>query len=322
MKIDHKLLAEVISDLGLDVPFVKGVDKVIRNCWHFSTDGNAVDAMFCDEPDFVAGMNRIYVTIQDYRVVILAFTLMDTHVHFVLYGEFNECNRFVHEYVRRTSWHIAHRHKESHKLDNVPINHQVVDTDYYLKTVICYTLKNAPVGGINFNALSYPWSSGPLYFQQAGYWNSPAWCSEGFTPYTTGKLQVKDYQKTLRTRKPDEGNARMVGNMVFPGEYVAYDVIDRLYRSCKGFNYFMCRTKEEDVDARGGTISHLSIPMQEMRQHKTEACKELFGVETIKTLSTQQRLRLARTLRSRYNSSLKQIIRLCGLVYEETKDLI
>ena len=29
-----------------------------------------------------------------------------------------------------------------------------------------------------------------------------------------------------------------------------------------------------------------------------------------------------KTLRVRYNSSLKQIVRLCGLVYDEVKDLI
>lgn len=84
----------------------------------------------------------------------------------------------------------------------------------------------------------------------------------------------------------------------------------------------MCISKEEDVDARGGSISHLSIPIQEMRQHKNEICRELFGVDCVKTLSTAQRLKLARTMKARYNSSLKQIIRLSGLVYNEVKDLM
>ena len=75
------------------------------------------------------------------------------------------------------------------------------------------------------------------------------------------------------------------------------------------------------MDARGGSISLLSIPMQEMRQHKNEVCQELFGKRSIKSLTTEQRLRLARTLRSRFNSSIKQIVRLCGLVYDEVKDL-
>lgn len=112
----------------------------------------------------------------------------------------------------------------------------------------------------------------------------------------------------------------MIGQLVFPGAYVAYELVERIYKTCKSFNYFFCITKEDDVEARGGQLSLLSIPMQEMRQHKNELCQELFGVKSIKTLSVQQRVRLARTLRARYNSSLKQIIRLCGLVYDEVKD--
>ena len=319
MKIDQKLLAQIEADLGLHVPFVKGRQIKIKNCWHFSTDGNAVDAMFEDDDGFIAGMNRIYMVIQDYNVVILAFSLMDTHVHFILYGTFEACNRFMHEYVRRTSWYISVTHHESNKLDGVPINYQAVDTDSYLKTVICYTVKNAPAGGIMFNALDYPWSSGPLYFKRPGYWSSPRWMDE---TKEAGPMGVVDHRKALRTRKDELARSapRMIGPLVFPGEYVAYEVVERIFKTCKSFNYFLSITKEEDVDSRGGSISLLSIPMQEMRQHKNEVCRELFGTPSVRQLSMQQRLRLARTLRSRYNSSIKQIARLAGLVYDEVKD--
>ena len=319
MKIDQKLLAQIEADLGLHVPFVKGRQIKIKNCWHFSTDGNAVDAMFEDDDDFIAGMNRIFMVIQDYDVVILAFSLMDTHVHFILYGTFDACNRFMHEYVRRTSWYISVTHHESNKLDGVPINHQAVDTDSYLKTVICYTVKNAPAGGIMFNALDYPWSSGPLYFKRPGYWSSPRWMDE---TKEAAPMGVVDHRKALRTRKDELARSapRMIGPLVFPGEYAAYEVVERIFKTCKSFNYFLSITKEEDVDARGGSISLLSIPMQEMRQHKNDVCRELFGTPSVRQLSMQQRLRLARTLRSRYNSSIKQIARLSGLVYDEVKD--
>ena len=321
MKLDQKLLAEIESDLGLNVPFVKGQKIKIKNCWHFSTDGNAVDAMFENDEDFIAGMNRIFVVVKGYNVVILAFSLMDTHLHFILYGTFEECNRFMHEYVRRTSWYISVTHHECNKLDGVPIRHQPVEDDFYLKIVICYTVKNAPVGGIMFNALDYPWSSGPLYFKRPGHWSSPRWMDDLEGP---GPMGVVKHRQTLRTRKDDEAQngPRMIGQLVFPGEYVAYEIVERIFKTCKSFNFFLCITKEEDVDARGGSISLLSIPMQEMRQHKNEVCRELFGVNTVKGLSTEQRLRLARTLRSRYNSSIKQIVRLSGLVYEEVKDRI
>ena len=320
MKLNRKLLAQIESDLGLNVPFVRGQKIKIKNCWHFSTDGNAVDAMFENDDDFIAGMNRVFVVVQGYNVVILAFSLMDTHVHFILYGTFEECNRFMHEYVRLTSWYISVTHKESNKLDGVPIRHQPVEDDAYLKIVICYTVKNAPVGGIMFNALDYPWSSGPLYFKRPGYWSSPRWM-DGTGP--SEPMGIAQSREVLRTRKDELTHAktRMIGPLVFPGEYVACEIVERLFKTCKSFNYFLCITREDDVDSRGGSIALLSIPMQEMRQHKNEVCLELFGKKNIKSLTTEQRLRLARMLRHRYNSSIKQIARLCGLVYDEVKDL-
>ena len=134
------------------------------------------------------------------------------------------------------------------------------------------------------------------------------------------EMGLNQRREVLRTRKHASPKVRMIDRLIFPGEYVSYEIVERIFKTCKSFNYFMCITKEEEVEARGGSISFLSIPMQEMRQHKNELCKELYGANSIKGLNTQQRLRLARTLRSRYNSSIKQIIRLCGLVYDEAKD--
>ena len=319
MKKTSELLLQLRSDLGLDLPFVKGQIIKVRNCWHFSTDGNAVDVMFYDEEDFIRGMNRVYVVSRKYKIVILAFCLMDTHIHFVLYGSFEACNRFMHDYVRRTSQYISHRHGDRNKLDPVPINHQEIDTDSYLKIVICYVIKNAPVGGIPFMAWDYPWSSGPLYFRRANIWSSPAWLAASQQESAAG---LHEKRSLLGSRDVPNQKVRMIGPLVFPGEYVAYGIVEQIYKTCKSFNYFICVTKESDVDARGGAISHLSIPMQEMRQHKNELCKELFGTQSVRKLDTQQRLRLAKVLRSKYNSSLKQIARLCGLVYEESKSFL
>lgn len=318
----EKLPKEIVSDLGLDRPFIKGQRIIIKNCWHFSTDGKAVDVMFEDDDDFIAGMNRIYIIVRGFNVVILAFSLMDTHVHFVLYGEFEECNKFMHEYVRRTSQHISITHAERHKLDNVPIDYQPVTDDSYLKTVICYTIKNAPVGGLPFTAWDYPWSSGPLYFRRPGLWSSPAWMEGSYRPGNKEGLGLHNGRKLLRTRDVPQEDVPMIGQIVFPGVYVAYEIVERIFKTCKSFNYFFCKTKEDDVDARGGTISHLTMPIQEMRQHKNELCREMFGVETVRTLDMRQRLMLARALRSRFNSSVKQITRMTGLVYEDVKDII
>lgn len=246
MNLTPLQLHRVTEDLGLDVPFTKGVDKPIKNCWHFSTDGNAVDMMFYDEDDFRAGMNRVYIVARVYNAIILAFSLMDTH----------------------------------------------------------------------FSGYDYPWSSRPLYFRRKGYWSSPRWLNN----ISERSMTFRQRRKVLRTSQ--DVSAPMIDGIVFPGEYVAYEIVEQIFRSHKAYLFFMCRSKESDVDSRGGTISRLSIPIQEMLQYRNEICRELFGRNGIRHLNTAQRLRLAKTLRARYNSSLKQVVRLSGLVYDEVKDYL
>ena len=112
---------------------------------NFGLSGGHKRRVACDE-DFRAGMNRIYIVVGKHRIIILAFALMDTHLHFILYGDLDACKRFMHDYVKRTSQYIALRHGEHNKLDNLPINYQTIDTDTYLKTAICYVINNPPVG--------------------------------------------------------------------------------------------------------------------------------------------------------------------------------
>lgn len=317
---DIELLSRIESDLGLNVPFEKGSRFRTRNVWHFYTDGAAVDAMFYDKDDFVSGMNRIYVVSRQYDVIIIAFVLMDTHVHFVLYGEFSECQKFIHDYLKRTSMYISHKHCEQHKLMNVSVSYQEVDSDTYLKTVICYVIKNPVSGGLPYLSHDYPWSSGSLYFRHLEEWTSPFWISSGSVE--TVRLGYEEQRSYLKCREIISKELKTIGEMVFPGEYVAKDIVERIFRTPKSFSFFMGKSRDEDVESRGMLTSRLSIPMQELRQYRRELCLKLFGVESTRVLSANQRLKLARIMKSRYNSSARMIARLSGLVYDEIKDLL
>ena len=96
----------------------------------------------------------------------------------------------------------------------------------------------------------------------------------------------------------------------------------RKRRSHKSYHFFLSRSKEEDIESRGGAISRLSLPDGEMRQHKREIMRELYGKESSRELDTTQRLRLAKEIRRRYNCSLKQISRLVGLSRENLEAFV
>ena len=325
------LQQQIAVDLGLNAPFVKGQNIPVRNCWHFSTDGKYVDFIFFDEDDFIDGMNRIYVVSRSYDILILAFCLMDNHVHFLLYGDFIQCNRFMHEYVRRSSMHISQRHGERHKLNNLPIDYQVIDNDAYLKTAICYIIKNPSQAGLPCTAYDYPWSSCSLYMRATAalmqnyplvtQWTAPVWAQNGVFVLESN-LSYRNVRELIKTNEQLEKPVNMVGRLIFPGEYVAWPLVNAIFKTHKSFNYFMSVSRDSDVESSGGAISRLSIPDHQMRQNKVAVCKEIFGVESARTLSTSQRLKLMRVLKHRYDSSPKQLARICGLSYDEVKDMM
>lgn len=318
--IDMKIMEpDVISDLGLGLTIAKGQKFSVNNCWHFYTAGDSIDVMFNDGDEFQDGMNRIYSVVSCYDVMILAFVLMDTHLHFVLYGDFDSCNRFIHEYVRRTSMYLSLRHRKRKSLKNIEISHQCVDDDRYLKTVICYVLKNPVSAGLPYNPCDYPWSSGPLYFRCPDSWTSPKWML-GMDDIVL-KTQT-DIRMVAKSRGKMISGIRTLDGLILPNQYVAVAIVEQLFRSHKAFNFFMSISKDIEIESRGGAISHLSVPLSEMRENRRQLSKEMFGVEKLQTLNMGQRLQLARRLKSRYNCSPKQIAKLCGLVYNEVKELL
>lgn len=98
--------------------------------------------------------------------------------------------------------------------------------------------------------------------------------------------------------------------------------MEKLFRIHKAFNYFMSISKDVDIESRGGIISHLSVPLNEMRDNRRMLSQEMFGVEELRGLNMGQRLQLARRLKSLYNCSPKQIAKLSGLVYKEVIGLL
>lgn len=314
--LDRKTMAE---DLGLNIRFTKGQEIPVRNCWHFSTDGNAIDGIFFERLDFVVGMNRIYMVKQNYECVILAFCLMDNHLHFVLYGEFDECNRFMHEYVRRTSIYIRNQHGQERHLSQLPIHYQTIVDQRYLKNAICYVIKNPPVAGLPYTFYDYPWSSGSLYFRSRGEWtNTRATKYESIT-----RISDLDYltQRHLLRKGNVDYDAVLIGDVIEPSEYVDIDLVEAIFKTHKAYHFFSCLNSENIIESNEGLISRLSLPDSELLQHKREMISQLFGNVQSRSLSTEQRVLLCRKMKSHYNCSTKQLARVCGLKFEEIKDL-
>lgn len=107
--------------------------------------------------------------------------------------------------------------------------------------------------------------------------------------------------------------------LIFPGEFVAVEIVERVFRTCRSFNYFMGNSREDDMDSHAMLISRLSMPIQEIRQHRNELSLELFGKTGLRNFDMAQRVKLARALRKKYGCSAKQVCKVCGLIHDEVK---
>ena len=114
----------------------------------------------------------------------------------------------------------------------------------------------------------------------------------------------------------------MIAGLVNPESYVSVDIVEKVFRTHRAYNYFLNITKDVDVESVGCFVSHLTIPLIELRNLRKQLSEELFGNANLRELDMGQRVRLAKLLKARYKSSPKQIAKACGLVYDEVRDML
>ena len=181
--------------------------------------------------------------------------------------------------------YLRNKYGKDKSLKDLPINYQVIDTQQYLKTAICYVLKNPT------NAL------------------------------IKKHLSRSDCRKLLSCDCISNPLV-MMGDLIFPQEYVDVDVVESLFRSHRSYMYYICRSSESDVESRDGYISRFTLPDNELIQYRRELSKNYYGQENIRLLNAEQRFKLCRMLLSKYNCSKKQVVRICGLKFSEVKNML
>ena len=332
MTVTTTLLEQLRIDLSIGHPFIKGHLRPVRNCWHFSSDGNCAFALFETEADFKAAMNRLARLALRSRVLILAFCLMDNHVHFVLYGELQDCEAFTREFLNLTAHYNSRKRGIGKGTASIPVSHQRIDDEEYLLNCICYDLRNPPVNGLKYTFYDYPWSSGPLYFRSAGTWTAPLWTcihkdcpapvASFFKVCRAGELGPKALKKLLGSEQPVPEDWMICDGMVLPSSYIPVGTVEALFKSHRAFNFFIGRNKEKEMEDIMGVWTSLNLQDTEMRRHRDEEITALYGSTSIRDLNMPQRIEVGRILRKKYMTSVKQIARTVCIPLEEAEKAI
>ena len=336
--------SSVISDLGLNTRLMQGQTIPVRNCYHGYSDGSRAEVLFSSNASFAQALNKLAILVYESDVILLTYCLMDNHFHLVLYGEEDGCAYFVKEYARRLGMTFSSSGQE------IKASLKPLTDDVYLKTAICYVLRNPVIARLPYQPTNYPYSSGFLLFagkDEVNPWASPAWkgllltvCHQPLAgvlgaPVDTagsdgvsgkvcryGSLSYRDKRMLAGSQKILPEDWLVAGGFVFPGHFVNYELCERLFGTTRGFQYFMSSCREADFEQNQGLLERLNIPDQEMRVHRDELAHAMFGKFGVRSLTAQERGLLAKKIKREYGCSAKQIARLVHLDVKQVMALI
>ena len=134
--------------------------------YHVCTDGNAIPWMFKDDEDFRHGLNRIGICKILTGVFVIAYTLMDNHLHFVLYSSMQGCKDFINKYKLLLGKWIRRKYGEAEAIRGIPSQIIAIKTPEELLETIAYIDRNCIMAGFKGLPADYPWGSATLLRSQ------------------------------------------------------------------------------------------------------------------------------------------------------------
>lgn len=276
-----------------------------KDYWHICTDGLARGVIFKDVDDYIFGMNGVPVFSLAYQVDVLAFCLMDNHVHFVLHGTQDDCTAFITGYKKRLS-RIA-------DVRSAHICMKIIDSQEYLLQVIGYVLRNPVAAGIKVMPQFYRWGSGGVYFN----------CSRADRCTTVKDIGRIRMRKIMRSHYDLPENYTVTPDgMVDPENYVAVKEVERLFIHPGRLLFYLSRNTDIEMELTEGQLAKQRYPDEELHGSIRNICRDTFQRTSPENLSIENRYRLAAILRKRYGLGPKQLARLTGTDPQLLKDML
>ncbi len=283
--------------------------------YHCATKGFEHSILFSDPREFIAAMNRIAICVaragQEFPVVVIAFCLMDNHIHFILHGTRENCLKWMALFHRLTMvWQTKHRTgspvQETWKYDA-----WLLSDKEDVKEKIAYVLRNPMAAGQAFLPTSYRWSSAGLVFSD----------DSAVSGKPVGELSIYERRKLFEARVELPGDwILMPDGMIWPGSYTNYRQVERLFGQPASFLFALNQKVEPKVNEEMQRSS-LSLPDQDVLRMAMEEASQRFGATEIEALDLSQRVVLCSTLVKRPGITIKQLGRVFHIPSNDMKKL-
>lgn len=281
-------------------------EVAFRNCgplWHLYTNGKDAAIIFASDDDFRFGINALcFVSIQFPDIRILAFELMNNHIHAVLAGELNRIEEFFNKYRIKLLRGLPETTPSSFKMSLKPL------TDLRAaRNVIVYTERNGYVANSRYTPFTYPWGVARFYF-------NPLLKPED----TLASWKVDARRRMFRGRNPElSDDTQMINGHVSPKSFCDIELGESLFRDAHHYFMTISKSVESYAEVAVGIGDDSFMTEEELYSAATRRCMEIYGASKISSLTKDRKITIARYLHYDLKAKNSQIRMILGLTQSE-----
>ena len=161
-----------------------------KGCYHLSSSHLEKQTVFRNDYDFIFGVNSLALLLTLFDVRLIAYCLMDNHLHLLLSDRLEACLGYYDRTVRRIAQYTAGEYGISGILSCEDVDIVTVTNDQQLKKEICYIHRNPYKARIS-SPLAYRWCSADVYFNNFIQSGKKA-----------GSISVRERRRVFKTHIP------------------------------------------------------------------------------------------------------------------------
>jgi len=273
-----------------------------RPYWHIYTDGTRMQNIFCSEEDFATGMWALAASLHlSKEVRALTFELMSNHVHLIIAGQRENCNKAFDLFAARLRLAFPKRQRtidwSQFKMDILPI-----ESLQALRNEIIYANRNAFVSNPAYTPDSYPWGGGCAYF-------SP-WLKHLITsPFE--RLPILTQRALLHTRDISPyADLRVISLMPFIPSFCDISLGESIFRDARSYFNSLTRNAEAFSQIASRLKDSIFLTDEELYSVICSYINKEYTVKAPSQLSAQQKIDTARHMHFNYNASNQQLRRM------------
>lgn len=295
-----------------------------KSYYHVFANGGESNGFIISDDDFYAAFNRVGVCAYQSEASVLAFSIEETHPHFLLYGTEEACSDFMKTYERSTLQYIVATRGSG---DNVYFRMSMyeVDSEDYLMNVASYVIVQPTKDGKKVMPYDYKWGTASLYFRSEDtilpwYIRDKNFVEEK----SLSELTLAEKRSLLHSRKEVPSKWKVCNGFLLPTNYVDVSKYEAIYKTHNCFRTFMNSGKKHD-DSIVSQMAKIQTPMLEDLEAKricAETSLRLFGHTSLSQLSVPERISLAQVLRNDHGASVRQIASLLRIKLSELRKFV